>query len=134
MAPIIVAIIAALSSSGICSIILYLIQSRDKKAERALQLSVERLEAMEKRMEKQERVIGRLEKALLAQMHHTIYVKCESVLTEHADGTRRCLDTDEFHDLSILYGAYRDMGGNGTCEILFDRVKQIPLRQTNRKD
>lgn len=129
---VIVALIAGLSSSGVMSVVLYLIQRKDKKAEKALQLSVDRLEQMEKRLEKQENAIERLEKALVAQLHTTIYTKCESILTEYADGRRTCLDVDAFRDLSILYGAYADMGGNGTCKIFFEQVKQIPLKQTNR--
>lgn len=135
---ILTAIIAALSSSGVCSIVLYLIQRRDKHrdeaAKNAMKLSAERLEKMEQQMTGNTATIERLEKALLAQMHHTLYTKCGNVLTEVADGTRTVVDTDEFHDISIMFNAYENMGGNGTCKILFDRVSQIPLRQTAAKN
>lgn len=129
---IITAVVSALSSGGVCSIILYLIQRRDKKSEDTLKKAVDRLEKLEERIEKQDESVARISKAVVAQMHHTMYESCGEILTEYADGKRTCMDTDAFHDLSIMYDAYKDLGGNGTCKILFERVGQIPLRQTNQ--
>lgn len=39
------------------------------------------------------------------------------------------ITTREFHELEhYLYEPYRDMGGNGTVETLFEQVKDLPIR------
>lgn len=131
MQAVIIAVISALSSGGVCSVIVYLLQRKDRKAEKELQISIDKLTAITGRLEKQEVTTSRIERALVAQMHHTIYVKCEEILTEYANGTRDCVDVDEFHDLSVLYQTYAELGGNGTGKILFERVGRLPLKQTN---
>lgn len=130
---IIVALIAALSSGGICSLITYLIQRKDKRTEQERQLSIDKLISFERLIEAQDERIKKLEKATIAQMHDTIYSKCEVILTEYANGRRTCIDVDEFHNLNVLYEAYAEMGGNGTGEFYFSRIKrEIPLKQTNQ--
>lgn len=121
---IIVALIAALSSGGVCSIILYLIQRKDNKI-------LKRLEEIEKKLDEHGTQLNKIKRAEVAGLHTSVRRDCEQWLTETADGKRTYIDTDDMHDLSIRYEAYRELGGNGICAILYSQVQKIPLKQTN---
>lgn len=130
-----VAMTAVLASSGLWSVILWLFQSAAKKRaeerDSVRQANGQRLQRVEERVNKVEETNALQSKAIVAQMHHTLYAEMSRVLTEYADGRRSCIDVDEMHDISVMYDAYHDMGGNGTCKIMYERVQQIPLAQTN---
>lgn len=43
---------------------------------------------------------------------------------------RGYVTNDEYEDLvKYLYKPYKELGGNGTAELVVDRVKNLPMRQ-----
>jgi hypothetical protein len=36
---------------------------------------------------------------------------------------------DHFRELSILFESYKNLGGNGEVEALFDKYKELPIRE-----
>lgn len=75
------------------------------------------------RVEEKELVNKRL-KALeysnVAILHNKIYRQCADHLT---DGY---ITIDDLDDLGYLFRAYKDLGGNGTGETLYNKVKALP--------
>ena len=41
---------------------------------------------------------------------------------------------DHFRELSILFESYKNLGGNGEVEALFDKYKEIPIREGDEID
>ncbi|MFW7373899.1 hypothetical protein [Vagococcus fluvialis] len=68
--------------------------------------------------------LSNLEHANLAMLHNKIYVQCAKHLEE---GFISIADLD---DLDYLFNAYKNLGGNGTGEILYNKVKALPNKKT----
>lgn len=68
--------------------------------------------------------LSNLEKANLAMLHNKIYVQCANYLQE---GFISIADLD---DLDYLFNAYKSLGGNGTGETLYNKVKALPNIKT----
>ena len=68
--------------------------------------------------------LSNLEKANLAMLHNKIYVQCANHLQE---GFISIADLD---DLDYLFNAYKKLGGNGTGETLYNKVKALPNIKT----
>lgn len=92
---------SVLASSGMWSVLLFALQ---KRVENKQKDTVER-------------------KMLLALAHDRIYYLCEHILSDNTDG----IDIDEYDNLRILYEGYKALGGNGTCERLFNEVSKLPI-------
>ena len=58
---------------------------------------------------------------LLAILHNKVFQSCMYFLNK---GEITC---DELENLEGLYNGYSGMGGNGTCEILFERVQKLKI-------
>lgn len=65
----------------------------------------------------------KLEKAQVAILHNKIYRQCSAHLD---DGY---ITIDDLDDLNYMFEAYHALGGNGTGEHLFVRVKNLPNRR-----
>lgn len=63
------------------------------------------------------------EKAVLALLHDKLYYLCE----KHINAGY--ITVDEFDNLTYLYEPYKEMGGNGTCEQLYNDCKKLPKRK-----
>lgn len=99
---IIVALISALTSSGACSIVLYLMQRRDKKSE--------------KRSAQSDMLLG---------LGHDRIVYLGGQYIE-----RGYITQDEYENLhDYLYKPYLALGGNGTAERVMNEVAKLPLRK-----
>lgn len=64
--------------------------------------------------------LSNLEHANLAMLHNKIYIQCAKHLEE---GFISIADLD---DLDYLFNAYKNLGGNGTGETLYNKVKDLP--------
>ena len=107
---IITIVTSMMASSGMWAVVLAVYQRRaDKKADEKKKDSAER-------------------KMLMALAHDRIYYLCGQFLAEQAAGIRDHVDTDEYHNLQILYDSYANLGGNGTCRRLFTEVSKIPVQ------
>lgn len=61
-----------------------------------------------------------LEQANLAMLHNRIYVQCAKHLEEGF------ISIPDLDDLEYLFSAYKELGGNGTGETLYNKVKALP--------
>lgn len=82
--------------------------------------TVEKREQREKKLD--DRFL-RLEKAQIAMLHNKIYRQC---IRHLEDGY---ISIDDLDDLQYMFEAYVALGGNGTGEHLFIRVKNLPNRK-----
>ena len=100
---IITAVISALTSSGFMSLIIYLLQRRDKKKD--------------------------LEDAnSSAQTRMLIGLGHDRVISLTDRYVRRgSITLKEKRNLEFLYAPYRDMGGNGDCKIGYDACQELPV-------
>ncbi|MCC8044182.1 MAG: hypothetical protein LIP12_01625 [Clostridiales bacterium] len=103
---------AVLASSGCWSVILYIVQKRDKKKD---------TNTAEKKM-------------LLALAHDRLYYLLGDILTEQQDGKRKGVTREEFENIKILYDGYKGLGGNGTCERLYKEVEKLPTVFSHEHD
>lgn len=80
-------------------------------------------QAKESRYIKQEQVNQRfenLELAQLAMLHNKIYRQC----AEHLEA--EYISIEDLDDLDYLFRGYKGLGGNGTGETLYNKVKALP--------
>lgn len=99
MRSIIVAVITALTSSGVLSFVQFLINRKDKKKSNELVSS----------------------KMLLGLGHYQIMVLTDKCIRRGAITLR------EKQTLEYLYRPYREMGGNGDCEIGYNACAQLRI-------
>jgi len=100
---IIVAIIAALSSSGVMSLIIYLLQRRDRKKEKE-----QENESAQSRM-------------LIGLGHDKILYLTDKYVK------RGSITLKEKRNLEFLAKPYFDLGGNGDCKIGYDACQKLPV-------
>ena len=60
--------------------------------------------------------------AMLALLHDRLYC----LMQEYID--RGSITADEYDNIMYLYEPYKKLGGNGTCERLFDEVKSLKIQ------
>lgn len=99
----ITAIITAITSSGFTSIVLYLIQRRDKKRE---------LEALNNSAES---------RMILGLGHDKIVYLTDKFVR------RGAISLIEKRNLEYLYLPYTRLGGNGDCKIGYDACQDLPV-------
>lgn len=100
---IVTALLSAITSSGVMSLIIYLLQRRDKKKER-------------------EDANTSAQTRMLIGLGHdrVIYLTDRFV-------RRGSITLKEKRNLEFLYAPYRDMGGNGDCKIGYDACQNLPV-------
>jgi hypothetical protein len=103
---------SVLASSGLWGVILYAMKRKDEAKSK---------DTAERKM-------------LVALAHDRIYYLCEEILTEQVSSKRQGVDIDEYENLRILYEGYHNLGGNGTCERLFNEVSKLPIVKNGRKE
>lgn len=62
-------------------------------------------------------------KALLALLHDKLYFLCQNYIELGQ------ITIEELENIEYLYAPYRALGGNGTCERLYDEVLKIPIKR-----
>ena len=100
---IITVLITALTSSGFMSLIIYLLQRRDRQKEK-------------------EAADTSAQTRMLIGLGHdrVIYLTDKFV-------RRGAITLKEKRNLEYLYAPYRDMGGNGDCKIGYDACQTLPV-------
>ena len=88
--------------------------------ERCTELST-RIEEVSTRQEEKILEMNSMSKGLLAMLHDKVFQSCMYFLNK---GSISC---DELENLEYLYNGYVDMGGNGTCETLYNKVKELKI-------
>ena len=102
--------VAVFSSSGVWTLVLYMIQRKDKKKDK---------EAEELKHQSQ----------MLLGLGHDRIVYLGTKYIESGEITEA-----EFENLNTyLYEPYQKLGGNGTAEKIMDDVKKLPIRKERKK-
>ncbi|PZL78330.1 hypothetical protein CI088_00380 [Enterococcus plantarum] len=70
-----------------------------------------------------ERRLKKLEEANLAMLHDSIYEKCSHYIEQGF------ISVDDLDNLEYLFSGYSGLGGNGTGETLYNKVKELPIRK-----
>ena len=63
--------------------------------------------------------------ALVASLHDRLYGFCTDILN------RGCVTIKELDNLEYLWQSYSGLGGNGTGELLYEKVRQLPIVDEN---
>lgn len=63
-----------------------------------------------------------LEAANVAILHNEIYKQCTYFISQGE------ISVDDLDNLDYLWRGYHGLGGNGTGELLYNRVKELPLK------
>ena len=114
---IIIALIAGLTGSGGCSVILYLLQRCDKKKDSRTEEDKQRDELMKR------------QSAMLLGLGHDRIVYLGGTYLE-----RGYITQDEYENLhDYLYEPYLKLGGNGTAKKVMAEVEHLPLHK-NKED
>lgn len=64
-----------------------------------------------------------LKAGLLAILHDRLFAECRRLIR-----AQKC-SVEELRNLEYLYGAYHDLGGNGTGTELYTRCRALPIRE-----
>lgn len=108
---ILIALITALTSSGVCSVILYMIQRRDQQKDKGNETAKAQSDM------------------LMGLGHDRIVYLGASYLQ------RDYITQDEYENLhDYLYKPYTALGGNGTAKKIMAEVEKLPLRKEGGKD
>lgn len=97
------ALLSAVTSSGVMSLVIYLLQRRDKRKER---------EATNNSAQS---------KMLLGLGHDKIIYLTDKYVR------RGAITLKEKRNLQFLYEPYAELGGNGDCEIGYDACQKLPV-------
>lgn len=63
-----------------------------------------------------------LEAANVAILHNEIYKQCSQFIEQGE------ITIDDLDNLEYLWEGYHELGGNGTGELLYNRVKELPFK------
>lgn len=64
-----------------------------------------------------------LKEGILALLHDRLYIACSFFLDQGY------CTVDDRENLECMYKPYKDLGGNGTGEDLFNKCMELPLKQ-----
>lgn len=69
-----------------------------------------------------------LEFANIAMLHDKIYKQCSDFLEQG------WISVDDLENLDYLWRGYRGLGGNGTGEVLYKKVQNLPNLKSEREE
>lgn len=61
--------------------------------------------------------------AIMALLHDCVYKTCSTYIE------RGWCNVDDRENLEYLYKPYKELGGNGVCESLYNKVLALPLQE-----
>ncbi len=96
------------------------IEIRNTIDERCVELS-NRIEEVSTRQEEKILEMNAMSWGLLAILHDRVFQACMYFIE------RGEISCDELENLDYLYRGYSGLGGNGTCETLFNKVKELKI-------
>lgn len=65
-----------------------------------------------------------IKEGLLAMLHDRLYQGCRFYLRQG------CIDVEGLKNIEYLYISYHELGGNGTGTELYNRVKRLPINES----
>lgn len=114
MIEILITAVGASFVTLIGNVILWKLQRKASKEDKADQKLIERIESQEK-----EQAV--MKKGLEALLHDRLYQACRYYIG------RKKITEIELKNTEYLYNSYHALGGNGTGTELFNRCKALPL-------
>lgn len=78
--------------------------------------------SLKKSREQTEARLKNLEYANVALLHDRIYGQCTTFISQGY------IVIDDLENLDYLWRGYHQLGGNGTGELLYNKVKNLPIR------
>ena len=93
---------------------------RNTMDERCVELS-NRIEEVSTRQEEKILEMNAMSWGLLAILHDRVFQACMYFIE------RGEISCDELENLDYLYRGYSSLGGNGICETLFNKVKELKI-------
>lgn len=66
--------------------------------------------------------LSNLEDSNIALLHDKIYKYCSEFIESGK------VSIDDLNNLEYLFKSYKSLGGNGTGETLYNRVKELPIK------
>ena len=81
-----------------------------------------RNEELNNKLEELAMQIKRCTEGNVAIEHHMLYEQCNRIID------RNWVKTDELDDLRYIFENYKASGGNGTGELLYNRVRELKIR------
>lgn len=109
-------ILVALTGGGILVLLTRLVRVIKNKNE-------QRSQAIKAKDEQINTRLNSLEKANLAMLHNKVYTQCQT----HLDN--EFISLEDLDDLDYLFSAYKHLGGNGTGETIYNKVKELPNKR-----
>lgn len=100
---VVTALVSALTSSGVMSLIIYLLQRRDKRKER-------------------EAANNSAQARMILGLGHDKIIQLTDQYVR-----RGYITLKEKRNLEFLYKPYADLGGNGDCQIGYDACQRLPV-------
>lgn len=70
-----------------------------------------------------------VEEGLLAVLHDRLYQACRFYLARNDRDNKPWITAEELKNLEYLYDGYSALGGNGTCKELYERCRELPIRE-----
>ena len=113
LSSILIAVIAGLTGSGVCSIVVYLLQRKDKQKETRNELCETRMQSL------------KLQSAMLLGLGHDRIIHLGLAYIKQGYISR-----DEYENLhTYLYEPYLALGGNGTAKKVMAEVQKLPFHE-----
>lgn len=100
---VVTALVSAFTSSGVMSLIIYLLQRRDKRKER-------------------EAANNSAQARMILGLGHDKIIQLTDQYVR-----RGCITLKEKRNLEFLYKPYAGLGGNGDCQIGYDACQRLPV-------
>lgn len=99
------------------------------KAKKKAEVEAARIkaEAEEKKSEQMETRFQNIESGMVAMLHSRIYKTCSEYLEIG------WISVDDLDDLDYLFCSYKGLGGNGTGEVIYNKVKALPNKKEVNK-
>lgn len=100
---------------------------QDNKKERLNEVAANELDR-KKEAESLQDSVELLKTAMVGLQHHDLYKTCQTYLD------RGYVSTADLNDLDYLFKPYKALGGNGTGELLYNRVHDLEIRKEDTNE
>ncbi|WP_056961222.1 hypothetical protein [Liquorilactobacillus satsumensis] len=64
-----------------------------------------------------------LKAGVVAMLHHELYANCTKYLKNEY------VTPGQLNDLEYIFSSYKDLGGNGTGEVLYNKVRALSIKE-----
>lgn len=129
MEQIIIAVVTSSAFTGVIIKIIDIIISRySRKHGRLLEIEKDLKEIKEKvnKVKEMDNEIGELKQDILVILHDRIYQLFDRFIREDN------ISVQDRANIDYLYNRYENRGGNGKASLMYEKIKNIPIKQDAR--